>query len=125
MTAAVPTHSILVVDDDDAIRTLVRRVLARAGYRVTEAADGEVAIEQLTHARFDAVVLDLMMPRASGFDVLTWMSEHLDSRKCVVVISAAAEKTIGSVDDSLVVNTLRKPFDLDALLAAIHDCVRG
>lgn len=124
MTDAIPPHSILVVDDDDAIRTLVRRVLTRAGYRVSEAADGEFAIERLAGARFDAVVLDLMMPRKDGFEVLSYMREHLETRRCVIVMSAASEKTIGLVDDALVIHALRKPFDLDALLAAIQDCVR-
>ena len=124
MTEAVPPHSVLVVDDDDSIRTMIRRILTRAGYGVTEAADGEIAIERLAAGSYDAVVLDLMMPRVNGFEVLDYMRSHLGSRRCVIIVSAAAERTISSADAALVVNTLRKPFDLEALLAAIEDCVR-
>lgn len=117
--------SILVVDDDEAIRLLVTRVLTRAGFDVTQAADGRMAIEKLRTDRFDAIVLDLMMPNVDGFEVLRFLKEQLPGRKCVIVASAAAETTIANVDASVVHATVRKPFDLDALVAAVQQCAAG
>lgn len=115
--------SVLLVEDDDAIRLLIVRLLRRASYDVTEVPDGTAAIRQLQAVPYDAVILDLMMPRANGFEVLAYMREHLTPRKCVVIISAAAERTIKMVDPSLVVAVLRKPFDLQELLMAVEACV--
>src|SRR5215210_663351 len=102
--------SVLVVDDDVAIRTLLTRILVRGGFAVTQAVDGQVAIEKLGGEHFDAVVLDLMMPRANGFEVIAYIKEHFPSRQCVIVVSAAAERLVNTVEDSVVRATLRKPF---------------
>ena len=123
MTARVTgAHSILVVDDDDAIRTLVMRILTRAGYRVTQASDGSVAIAAMREQNFDAIVLDMMMPRVSGFEVLTYIRAHHDGRRCVV-ISSAAVHALSPEDAALVSATIRKPFDLETLLAAVAGCI--
>ncbi|HWN67048.1 MAG TPA: response regulator, partial [Haliangium sp.] len=61
---------ILIVDDDDAIRALVVTVLRRRGYRLDTARNGLEALEKLKNCRYSLVVLDLMMPRMSGYDVL-------------------------------------------------------
>jgi CheY-like chemotaxis protein len=115
--------SVLVVDDDVAIRILVTRVLVRGGFAVTEALDGQVAIEKLAREQFDAVVLDLMMPRATGFDVIAYIRDRLPRRQCVIVVSAAAESLLNTVDDTVVRAKLRKPFDIEALVAAVRSCV--
>src|SRR5258708_516225 len=60
----------LVGDDDAVLRTLLTTVLKRHGYRVETACNGEEAVEILSAMTFDAVILDLMMPRVDGFEVL-------------------------------------------------------
>lgn len=62
---------VLVADDEDAIRTLVAHLLRRAGFEPVQATDGRHAIERLDAEDFDAVVLDLMMPR---IDDSAWSS---------------------------------------------------
>lgn len=63
--------AILVVDDDDVARHVVRRMLEREGHRVDEAGDGEAALSALEAGLLpDCIVLDLMMPRVGGVDVL-------------------------------------------------------
>src|SRR3546814_528431 len=61
---------VLVVDDDRATRDVLRRTLAREGWRVREAGDGEQGLEQLERARPALVLLDLMMPGMDGFGML-------------------------------------------------------
>lgn len=116
---------ILVVDDDAAIRALMKRVLQRAEYEVTEAANGVEALAKLRAQSFGAVILDLMMPVMSGFDVVRYLDTHDDAgAPCVLVVSAASDHDIHSVRSPRVHAVLRKPFDLPDLLEAVEHCVR-
>src|SRR5690242_16505337 len=60
---------VLVVDDDTRIRTLLSSYLSREGYRVTTAGSAETARAKLASIAFDALILDVMMPGESGFDL--------------------------------------------------------
>jgi hypothetical protein len=82
---------ILVVDDDAAVRELLRRGLARAGWRVSEAADGRECLGSLARSRPAAVLLDLMMPGLDGFEVLEAMRRADASRDVPVVILTAKD----------------------------------
>ena len=114
---------ILVVDDDAAIRELVARVLRRAKYDVAEAGDGSEALDKLRAAPYDLVVLDLMMPVMSGYDVVHYLEQNTDAGvPCVVVMSAVAEPALGHVPSPRVHALLRKPFNLPALIDAVEEC---
>lgn len=79
VTEAEPglSPTLLVVDDDDEIRTLLSELFARAGFRVESAADGAAAILFLEHHEPpDAIVLDLLMPGIIGTSVLAYLSSH-------------------------------------------------
>lgn len=65
----------MVVDDDAFIRELYEEVLKNEGYDVTTAEDGEVALSKLLEGGFDAVLLDVMMPKLDGLGVLTKLKE--------------------------------------------------
>lgn len=114
-------RTVLVVDDDDAIRTLISRVLKRAEYDIFVAANGSEALSQLRTRAITTVVLDLMMPVMSGFEVLEYLRTHDDAgTPAVVVVSAAGERDLESIHSPLVRAVLRKPFDLTELLAAVE-----
>ena len=116
---------ILVVDDEPSIRALVARVLRREEYNVAEAGDGSEALEKLRAAPYDLVVLDLMMPVMSGFDVVRYLERHDDAgAPCVVVMSAAAEPALSQARSPRVHALIRKPFDLPVLVAAVEECAR-
>lgn len=118
-------RSVLVVDDDDAIRTLISRVLLRADFDVAQAGNGSEALAKLRARRFQTVVLDLMMPVMSGFEVVEYLRTNDDAgAPCIVVVSAAGERDLQSIDSPLVRSVLRKPFDLPELLAAVEKCAR-
>jgi two-component system response regulator CpxR len=105
--------SVLVVDDDEAIRQVVSEVLRDEGYDVVCAENGVQALRELQEERHaDLVLLDLMMPVMSGWEVLEQlqMSDEL-SRIPVVVISAM--NAPGAQE------YLAKPIDLDQLLATV------
>ena len=64
---------LLVVDDDDRIRALLKEYLARSGFRVTTAADAAGARRQLAVIDFDLMILDVMMPGEDGFSLIRWL----------------------------------------------------
>ncbi|HEX6639637.1 MAG TPA: response regulator [Thermoanaerobaculia bacterium] len=116
-------RSVLVVDDDDAIRTLISRVLVRAEYDVAQAGNGSEALAKLRTRRFRTVVLDLMMPVMSGFELVEYLRTNDDAGSpCIVIVSAAGERDLQSITSPLVRSVLRKPFDLPELLAAVEKC---
>lgn len=116
-------RSVLVVDDDDAIRTLISRVLLRADFDVAQAGNGSEALAKLRSRRFQTVVLDLMMPVMSGFEVVEYLRTNDDAgAPRIVIVSAAGERDLHSITSPLVRSVLRKPFDLPELLAAVEKC---
>jgi CheY-like chemotaxis protein len=107
---------ILVVDDMVDTRRLMRRVLERAGLRVTEAATGEAALTAIRRARPDAVVLDLRLPGMSGFQVARAVRADPDTAVAATPILACS----ASVQDEVRREALDagcdafegKPFDI-------------
>jgi DNA-binding response OmpR family regulator len=70
------TRTVLVIDDDPDIRDMLQTVLEARGYRVACAPDGEAGIAHAVEHRPDVVILDMMMPRVSGFVVLDRLKHH-------------------------------------------------
>jgi CheY-like chemotaxis protein len=116
---------VLVVDDDEAIRNLVVRVLRRENYETAEAVDGAEAINRLRERRFAAMVLDLMMPVMTGIEVIRYLETHDDAgAPCVIVVTAAGQRELQQAESASVHAVLRKPFELPALVAAVRACSR-
>ncbi|MCU1349677.1 MAG: DNA-binding response regulator [Acidobacteria bacterium] len=117
---------VLVVDDDDTLRAMTSLVLRRAGLRIAQAKDGGEAIGRMQQARYEVVVLDLMMPRVSGWDVIRWMSDHRDQKpRILVVLTAANRKILDELDPEIVNTILFKPFDIHELAAYVKACCEG
>ncbi len=83
------THRILVVDDEPDITALVAYHLAKAGYRVSTAANGSEALKAAREERPDLVILDLMLPGVSGYDVLAEMRRREETREVGVILLTA------------------------------------
>ena len=115
---------VLVVDDEPAVRAALERALRLEGYDVDLAADGGEALERLAHATPDAVVLDVLMPRTDGLEVVRRMREAND-RTPVLMLTArdsVADRVAGldaGADDYLV-----KPFALAELHARLRALLR-
>ena len=108
----------LVVDDDRSIRALLAAAFRRYGITTEEAEDGEIAISKLQTHSYDVIVLDLMMPKVNGVEVLAFMTEN-GLATPVIVISAASEKFLNTVDDNRVLEIIRKPFNLHDVTAKV------
>jgi two-component system phosphate regulon response regulator PhoB len=122
VTATLPR--ILVADDEPTLRALVVVTLGSA-YACDEADSGDAALARLRETNYDLVVLDLMMPGRSGFDVLQEMRADERLRDVPVVVMSAwqsAEDTEGALAagaDSFV----SKPFQPEELLDAVRELV--
>jgi len=116
---------ILIAEDDLAIRALLVSLLRRRGYDVVEAQDGQVAMERIAYESFDAIVLDLMMPRKSGFELIDDLKKdhREDVLKSCIVLSAASEKHREKLDRAALFAIVAKPFDIHELCDVIQRCV--
>lgn len=118
------TAHILVVDDDEQIRTPVRRLLALEGYSVATAVDGDDALRQAAERFPDLVVLDVMMPGLDGIEVCRRL-RAADTRLCIIMLTArdaVPDRVLGletGADDYVV-----KPFAFAELLARVKGCLR-
>jgi len=83
----------LLVDDDEVVRRSVRQALEPIGWKVTEAENGQVAVEAIIAARPDVIILDLMMPKMDGFEFLDEMRSRTDWQDIPVVIITAKDLT--------------------------------
>lgn len=115
--------NILLVEDDKNIRELVYDFLTSENYGVETAVDGQTAIEKFKGHTFDLVLLDLMLPRASGFEVL----KYIRSVSVIPVIIATAKDS--DTDKMMGLNLgaddyITKPFSLVELLARIKANIR-
>lgn len=109
------TVSVLVVDDEPAIRALVAKIVERAGYRAEVARDGADAIERLEQHPFNVLIVDLMMPIMDGYGVIDWVKHHANPKPAIIVVSAGDSAALRRLDGSVVHSIIRKPFDVEML----------
>lgn len=116
-------ETILLVDDDAALLEVTSIVLASEGYRVITAEDGFDALQVVGQDRLDLVVLDIMLPRMSGFEVLKKIREQSDVPVILLTAkSQSVDKVVGlelGADDYIT-----KPFDTKEVLARIKAILR-
>lgn len=115
---------VLVVEDDPAIRRLVRMVLEREGYVVESASDGVEAVLKLGLVDYDVIILDLMMPRLDGFAFIDTLSKNAPDRlKKIIVTSAASPAIIRTRMNGKPFDVLPKPFNIQDLVKRVQACV--
>jgi len=103
---------ILIADDNLQIRMLVKAALSSLDCEILESVDGESAIEVITNGRPDLVLLDVMMPKLTGFEVLHFLRNRECTCDCrVVMLTTAAQKTdIEFAEAEGVEGYITKPF---------------
>ena len=117
---------VLIADDDAAIRRLLRTIVTREECDADCASSGFEAIEKIQEGDFAVILLDLMMPRGSGFEVIQYLKDHPPAVKPIVlVISAYTDQRFKTIDPSVVSGVLRKPFEIFDLGEIVRLCVNG
>ena len=119
---AVPR--VLVVDDEEPIRSTLTEALELEGYTVKAASNGAEACELVRHFRPGAIVLDLMMPVMSGWEFLERCQRDAQCRGTPVVVMSAYSKLPKEAATLGVKACIAKPFDLDVLIGAVDRIVR-
>jgi CheY-like chemotaxis protein len=115
---------VLVVDDDEPTRRLVQAVLRRSGYDTETATNGGEAIALLRKNAYAAVVLDMMMPRVGGHNVIEFLSTSASTIP-VVICSAAGPAALTGLDPAVVKAVIRKPFDVNEFIDAVTGVARA
>lgn len=114
---------ILIVDDEEVVRAVMRDVLDRPGWYLVEAADGEQAIELLFSEPFDMLIADKNLPGITGLDVIR-QAKAADARMATLLVTAYASRE--SAEEALAIGIddyLTKPFDMQDLLAKVDEAL--
>ncbi len=120
-TPAAGHETILLVDDEEMIRNVAGSVLARYGYQLLLAGDGEEALEVYQHAEVpvDLVILDLTMPRLSGHDTFRRLLQ-IDPKARVLFASGYSEETLTPEEQEVALGFLSKPYRPEELALAVR-----
>jgi DNA-binding response OmpR family regulator len=113
---------VLVVEDDEDLRSLIGAALADAGYTAIEAADGSAALAACAQRDPDVILLDLSMPRLGGLAFADSYRRGLGRAKIIVMSGAASGGETSARMQAAVF--LSKPFDIEVLLGAIRRVLR-
>ena len=113
-------RTILVVEDDEDLRSVFRVALTLAGYDVREAGDGLEALRSIDHSPPDLVILDLMLPFMGGDVVRQELASHVFTRNIPVVIVTGSGRDVSDMKVSCV---LRKPVTPEGLVRTVQTCL--
>ena len=115
---------ILVIEDDSAVRELLRRVLTRAGYAVREAADGQQGIHSYRTSPADLVITDLIMPRKEGLETIIDLKQEFPTLRIIAISGGDRENREDYLRTAELCGAARifhKPFDTGDLLDAVAE----
>jgi DNA-binding response OmpR family regulator len=108
---------VLVVEDDDGIRSLLIAALGREGLNVDAAADGAEALRLCGLHDYSLILLDLMMPRVSGFDFIeVFTKARPQARSVIVVATAFDDGVVETLTSPRIHAVVRKPFDMPMIV---------
>lgn len=115
--------TILVVDDEDCIRHVLRRFLEGQGHDVLEAADGLEALVVLEEHTVGLAIVDLMMPRMDGLELLRRAQRDFPGTRAVVISALHQDKLDLAGREANVVGLVRKPFEFVEIADALHEAL--
>jgi CheY-like chemotaxis protein len=107
------------------IRHLLSIVLRRLGIPHDSVADGHSALELMREHHYDVLLLDLMMPVISGYELIEHLKQDAQRPCTIIVMSAVSEADLARLDPEIVTNVVHKPFDVDAVAALVRDAARA
>ena len=120
---------ILLIDDDDSVRSMLRKTLVHFGHTVIEASNGKEGLELLPGANADLLITDIVMPEMEGLELLMEVRKRHPPLK-IIAISGGVRH--GAAGDYLHIamhlgaaKVLAKPFSTEVLLAAVNELVAG
>jgi DNA-binding response OmpR family regulator len=115
---------ILVIDDDDQIRDMLREMLERAGYEVVLAADGDEGLRLFRERRADLVITDVVMPNKEGIEMIMELRVEFPKVKIIAISGGGRlgpETYLDLAEGFGAMRVFSKPFRLNELLAAVRE----
>ena len=119
--------TILVIDDDESIRILLRTVLELEGYLVLEASDGVAGQQEYGKNPTDLVIMDLIMPGKEGIETIRDLRREFPDVKIIAVSGGGrigAESYLKMAKGLGALRTLRKPFDRESLVKTVEEVIK-
>ncbi len=114
---------VLVVDDDAVIRNLLRQVLERVGYHVTEARNGCEGLQRYCAASPDVVITDILMAKMSGLELIAALRRGCPTAK-IIGISGSGPQVLALAKQKGALHVFPKPFQPQEILDAVHALVQ-
>ena len=118
---------VMIVDDDESVRELLEFVVKKEGFRVETAVDGEDGVKRIQKSLPDLIILDLMLPRYGGFEVLRQLQQGETSRIPIIIVTGRyTDRTTSEMirQESNVLDFLEKPIKPAVLGMAMHKILR-
>ena len=118
---------IVIVDDDDSVRELLEFIVKKEGFRVDTAADGEAGLQKIQTILPDLVLLDLMLPRYGGFEILRQLQNGDTARIPIIIVTGRyTDRTTAEMirQESNVMDFLEKPIKAGVLAATLHKILK-
>lgn len=116
--------SILVIDDNIYVRSLLREMLELANYDVTEAPNGEVGARLFRQAPVDLVITDIFMPEKEGLETIRELRRDFPEVKIIAISGGGSRGDLAFLPTAKKLGahyTFAKPFEMDEMLAAVHE----
>jgi CheY-like chemotaxis protein len=121
-----PGRRVLVADDDAPIRDLYTQVAGRVGVETDVVASGRDAIEAFKTRKYDLALMDLNMPRLSGWEVLDFLRDRPEFRpRRIFIVTGFSDQQISVADRDMVTAVLYKPVAFEELRTLVTECLRG
>ena len=121
-------ESILIIDDEPQIRSMIRLILERAGYTVIEAADGVEGIRQFRENPCDLIITDLIMPNKDGIGMIIELKKEFPEVKIIAMSGGGLNRPEGYLRGAKKLGasfTLPKPINRQELLRVVKDTLKG
>ena len=118
---------VVVIDDDDSVRELLEFIVKKEGFRTDTASDGEAGLEKITQVMPDLVILDLMLPRYGGFEVLRQLQSGETARIPIIIVTGRyTDRTTAEMirQESNVMDFLEKPIKAGVLGTTLHKILK-
>ena len=113
--------TILIIDDEEIVRVLLRSALKAAGYEVVEAANGRQGLELYRHRPTDLIITDIAMPELNGLDMILELTRQFLHAKVIAISGAGGKQNVLDVAKLLGARqTFQKPFSIPHLLDAVR-----
>ena len=113
--------TILIIDDEESVRALLRFALESAGYGVTEAANGHHGLELYRHRSTDLIITDIAMPELNGLSMILDLTRQFLRAKVIALSGVGGEKNVWDVAKLFGARlTIHKPFNMPQVLGAVR-----